>query len=237
MISLFVHEGVESFQFPSIVLPVKRNLHKLVGTNPCYMKVMSEISEMEGKTDLDLDSLLPEMNAKMQQSISSLQKNLSSVLVGRASPDLLSRTTVRAYGVSTPVSHLATITVVGMQSLTVEPYDSSHIKSIIRAIVEGNNGLIPTQDGNLIYINVPLMNEEVRLQMAKKCKDMCEEGKISVRNNRRRSMNLIKRMKKFGVLSQDDQKIVEAEVQKNTEKFIDKIENLAQLKHKEVMMI
>jgi len=203
------------------------------------MQTASNVKEGSFKTEMNLDpgQVLPETRSGMEKTVSSLKKQLSSIHIGRASPDILSRTTVRAYGVSTPISQLATISVVGMQQLTVEPYDASLIKSIARSIMEGDLGLSPSFDGNMIYVDIPPLNEEVRVSMSKKCKHMGEEGKVSIRNMRRSSMESIKKMIKTGILSQDEGKRMEVQISSTTEEFSKKVEDLTERKMKEVMTI
>ena len=185
----------------------------------------------------DPEQVLPECKASMQKTITSFQKSLCTIVVGRASPDLLTKITVRAYGMPTPISQLATISTVGMQSLTVEPYDTNLMKSMVKSIVDGDLGLNPTNDGSMIYINVPPLSEELRLTMAKKCKRMAEDGKVAVRNIRRGGMDAIKKCEKEGTISQDMLKGMEKDIQKVTEDFIQKVEDLAQKKEAEVMTI
>lgn len=180
------------------------------------------------------ENLIPQMRENMQKTVTSLKKNLSSVYIGRASPDLLAPVKVRAYGVFTPISQLSTISTVGLLSLTVEPYDSSLTKAILRAIVEENLGLSPTFDGNTIFMDVPPMNEEVRISMGKKCKQIGEDGKVSIRNLRRGCLNGVKDLTKDGVLSQDEEKTFQKQVQKATDEFMKKAEELVKQREKEV---
>lgn len=232
---------IQAFNYaPSVTFASSQNFRS-TRFAPFSMKTVDELEVDTSKTIeepiLDPEAVLPEVRSGMEKTVSSLQKYLSSIHIGRASPDLLSRTTVRAYGVPTLISHLGTISVVGMQQLTVEPYDSSLIKNIARAIIDSDLGLSPTYDGNMVFVDVPPMNEEIRISMGKKCKKASEEGKVSIRNIRRNGMESIKKMEKLGVLSQDEEKRIEAQINKITEEFTGKVGDLIQRKMKEVMTV
>ena len=230
-----------AFQMPNSTRNISKNGFQSFGNGSYFIqKAAKTVIDPSDEAIINLpvltaDIIIPELQKGMQNTILSLRKSLSSIQVGRASPDLLSRVTVRAYGLATPISQLATISAVGMQSLSVEPYDTSLIKSMVRAIVESDLGLSPTVDGNTIFMDIPPMNEELRMRMCKKCKTIGEDCKVSIRNVRRCSMESTKKLKYTGAIGQDEQKRIETNIQHCTDEYIKQIIDLVNKKEEEVI--
>jgi ribosome recycling factor len=178
-----------------------------------------------------IDELLSEADERMGRSVEATHNQFGSVRTGRASPALLDRIMVDYYGAPTPLKQLATISAPEARLLTIQPYDTSSIKTIEKAIMESDVGLTPNNDGKLIRLQVPELNEERRREMVKVVRHIAEEGRISIRNVRRDIMHDLKSLKDDGDVGADDERRGEQELQKLTDAKIAELD--AQLKGKE----
>lgn len=184
-----------------------------------------------------IDEVTMDAEDRMEKSVESVKKNLMSIRTGRASPAILDRVMVDYYGVQTPLSQTATITVPSAQQLTVEPYDKSLLGDLERAIIESDAGVTPNNDGTIIRINIPSLTEDRRKEMLKQCKAIGEEGKVAVRNVRRDGVDAIKKMEKASAVGEDQMKDGMDEMQKITDKSIKAIDKIVGNKEKEVMTV
>ena len=178
-----------------------------------------------------IDELLADARERMAKSVESMRHEFGSVRTGRASPALLDRISVDYYGTSTALKQLATISAPEARMLTIQPYDKSSIKAIERAILESDIGLTPSNDGNLIRLNVPELTEERRKQLVKVVRQIAEEGRVAIRNIRRDVMHDLRELKSAGEAGEDDEKRAEQELQKVTDARVKELDEL--LKHKE----
>jgi ribosome recycling factor len=178
-----------------------------------------------------IDELLDDARERMTKSVEATRHEFGSVRTGRASPALLDRISVDYYGAVTPLKQLATITAPEARMLTIQPYDKSSIKAIERAILESDIGLTPSNDGNLIRLNVPELTEERRRQLVKVVRHIAEEGRIAIRNIRRDVMHDLRELKEAGDTGSDDEHRAEVDLQKVTDARISELDEL--LKHKE----
>lgn len=191
--------------------------------------------EDEVTTFADPESLVTSTRDRMKRSLDLFRRDLSQVQVGRASPSMLHHIHVKAYGLPTPISHLATISAVGTQLLTVEPYDASLSRSIEKAICRSDLELNAVRDGTgVISMIIPPLNEEVRVKMAKRCRSLGEESKVALRNVRRKSMDELKNMSGLG---EDANRQYQKTLQKMTDNNINEVENLVNKKEKDVMTL
>src|ERR1700681_614439 len=163
-----------------------------------------------------IDELLEDARERMIKSTESAQQEFSTVRTGRASPALLDRVVVDYYGAMTPLNQLATISAPEDRLITVQPYDKSSIKAIEKAINESDVGLIPSNDGNLVRLVVPELTEERRRELVKIVRNLAEEGRISIRNVRRDTMQHLRELKSAGEASSDDEHRAAVELQKLT---------------------
>jgi ribosome recycling factor len=171
----------------------------------------------------------------MEKSVESTRQKFQSVRTGRASPALLDRISVDYYGAATPLKQMSTINAPEARLLTVQPYDKSSIKMIERAIMESDLGLTPNNDGAIIRLQIPELNEERRRQLVKVVRGMTEEGKIALRNIRRDVMHDLKELRDEGEAGADDEHRAEDALQKLTD---DKVKELdAILKNKEAEIL
>ena len=174
---------------------------------------------------------------KMQKAIAAYEFNLSSIRAGQASPSVLSRVNFEYYGAPTPISTMADIRVADAKTLTVTPYDATTLKAMEKAILASDVGITPTNDGKVIRLIFPQLTEERRKELKKQVLKEGEDAKVAIRNIRRDAMDLAKKMKKDGELTEDDQKSAEKSIQDITDKYIKNVDAVTAKKEKEIMAI
>ena len=174
---------------------------------------------------------------KMNSCVSHLVKELGAIRAGRANPAVLDKVAVDYYGSPTPINQIAAVAVSEARILTITPWDGKMVKAITKAIQTSDIGINPIDDGHMIRLVFPAPTEERRKQLAKEVQKLGEEGKIAVRNVRRDAMDKFKAQKKSGELTEDDQKNLEEETQKLTDKFIKQIDSICADRDKEIMEI
>ena len=177
------------------------------------------------------DELLADAKERMGKSVDITMGEFMSVRTGRASPGLLDRIVVDYYGAPTPLNQLSTINAPEARLLTVQPYDAGSIKAIEKAIMESDIGLTPNNDGKLIRLAIPELNEERRRELVKVVRHIAEEGRVKIRNVRRDVMHDLKELKDAGEVGADEEHRSEVELQKLTDQTIADLD--AHLKHKE----
>jgi ribosome recycling factor len=171
----------------------------------------------------------------MGKSIKSLQTEIMRIRTGRASATLLDGIRVDYYGTLTPLNQMATISVPESRLIVIQPWDVSGIKDIEKAILKSDLGLTPSNDGKIIRIAIPPLTEERRKELVKLVHKMCEEYKVAVRNIRRDANELLKGFKKDGDISEDDAFKGQDQVQKITDDYITKIDDVYKDKEKEIL--
>ncbi len=184
-----------------------------------------------------IDELLADAKERMTKSVESSRGELTTVRTGRASPHLLDRVTVDYYGNPTPLNQLANITASDARLLTVTPYDKGSIGAIEKAIQEGDVGLTPSNDGNVIRLQIPEMTEERRREMVKVVHGVAEEGRVAVRNIRRDIMSDLRELKKEGEAGEDDERRAETALQKQTDDAIAEIDSFLKGKEEEILEV
>ena len=178
-------------------------------------------------------------NAKerMNKTISVLQQELGGLRAGRANPQVLDRILVDYYGSPTPINQLGNISVPEPRMLVIAPWEPKMISEIEKAIQKSDLGINPSNDGKVIRLVVPELNEERRKELCKQVKKQVEDGKVAIRNTRRDTMDQIKKMKKDSVITEDDLKQAETEMQKVTDAHIKTLDKVGADKEKEIMSI
>jgi ribosome recycling factor len=171
----------------------------------------------------------------MGKSVIALKNELKRVRTGRASLSILDGIKVDYYGTLTPLNQMATLAVAESRLITIQPWDVSAIKEIEKAILKSDLGLTPSSDGKIIRISIPALTEERRKELVKVVRKICEDYKVSIRNNRRDSNELLKSMKKDGEISEDDAFKSQDEVQKITDEQIKLIDECFGEKEKEIL--
>lgn len=174
---------------------------------------------------------------KMQKTLDSLSREFAAVRAGRANPDVLNKVQAEYWGVMTPVTQMASVSVTEARTLLIQPYDASALKAIEKAILTSDIGINPNNDGKTIRLVFPQLTEERRKELCKTIKKYGEEAKVSVRSVRRDIMDKFKTMKKNSEITEDDMKQGEKDLQKIVDKFCDDIDKMVAEKEKEVLSI
>jgi ribosome recycling factor len=178
-----------------------------------------------------------EAENKMLKCVDATRGDFSSIRTGRASPALLDRLHVDAYGTSVPLKQVATVSVPDSRSLVIQAFDRNTIGDIRKAIEKSDLGLTPNVDGNQIRLVIPPLNEERRRDLVKVLKKKGEEGKIAVRNVRHKVHDDLKAQLKDHKITEDDNKRMQDQLQKLTDKYVKEIDQLVVVKEKEIMEV
>ena len=174
---------------------------------------------------------------KMDKTLSNLQEEYVSIRAGRANPHILDKIQVDYYGTPSPLQSVANISVPEARMIQIQPWESSLIKEIERAIIASDLGLTPANDGKMIRLVFPELTEDRRKELVKDVKKKGENAKIAVRNIRRDANDAVKKKNKANEISDDEQKQLEDRIQKLTDKFIAKIDEAVETKSTEVMTV
>ena len=184
-----------------------------------------------------MNEILKEYDAKMQKTVDVVVSDFASVRAGRANAAVLDKITVDYYGVATPLNQVASISSPDPRTLTIQPWDSSLLKAIEKAIQTSDLGINPQNDGRVIRLSFPQLTEERRKELSKQVKKYAEAGKVAIRNIRREAVDTYKAMKKKSEITEDDLKEYEKELQDLTEKRCKQIDELAAKKEAELMAV
>lgn len=180
---------------------------------------------------------LAEAETRMRGAVRSLEDDLATIRTGRASPALVERLLVEYYGTPTPLMQLATISAPEPRLLTIRPFDPASLKDIERAILTSDLSLTPNNDGKIIRLNIPPLTEERRHDLVRVVRSRVEESRIAVRNVRRDVQNDIRDFEREKMISQDELKRGESDLQKVTDRYIEELTEVGQRKETEVLEI
>jgi ribosome recycling factor len=186
---------------------------------------------------MSIESVTKETGPKMDAVVEDFKRKLSNVRTGRATVGLLDTVSVDYYGTPTPLNQMASVAVPEPQLITVQPWDMSQLGAVEKAIISANLGLNPSNDGKVIRLPVPPLNEERRRQLAKQVHEFAEEHRIAIRNVRHASNDALKKLLKEKAISEDDERNGLDQVQKQTNTYIGKIDELAKNKETEIMSV
>jgi ribosome recycling factor len=178
-----------------------------------------------------------EAETRMRGAITSLENDLSGIRTGRASPALVERLNVEYYGAATPLIQLASINIPEPRVILIRPFDTSVLRAIERSIMASELGLTPNNDGKVIRLNVPPLTEERRRDLVRLVNNRAEEARVAIRNVRR---DLIKDLREFEhekLISEDDQKLGEEELQKLTNAWVERVDDVVDRKQREIMEV
>jgi ribosome recycling factor len=181
--------------------------------------------------------IFEELKEAMEKAISALEKSLSKVRTGRASLSLLEGIRVEYYGTPTPLNQVASLSIPESRLIVISPWDSSVLGAIEKAIQKSDLGLMPSNDGKLIRLSIPSLTEERRRELVKVVRKMAEECKVKQRNSRRDANEQLKALKKDNEISEDELYSLQEEVQKTTDRSIEKTDQILVAKEKEIMEI
>lgn len=185
----------------------------------------------------DFSVIKSDITNRMEKTLESLKGEFGGLRAGRAHASLLDGIMVEAYGSSTPLSQVGSISVPDARTLAISIWDRGLSKAVEKAIMESDLGLNPASDGQLIRIPIPPLSEERRKELSKIAGKYSEQSKVAVRNIRRDVLDLVKKMKKDNAISEDDEKRFETEIQKIVDDYIKKIDELLALKEKDIMQV
>ncbi len=174
---------------------------------------------------------------KMNKTISVLQENFAEVRAGRANPAILNKVKVDYYGTPTPINQVAGISVPEARLIVIQPWDMSILKEIEKAILASDIGITPNNDGKVIRLSFPELNEERRKEIVKDIRKTAEEAKVSIRSIRRDGIDEAKQSEKDGEMTEDDLRNAENQIQKITDKKIEEIDKILENKEQEIMKI
>tara|TARA_B100000886_G_scaffold334839_1_gene290975 strand:- start:604 stop:1161 length:558 start_codon:yes stop_codon:yes gene_type:complete len=184
-----------------------------------------------------IKDILSGIEHRMNQAVSHTKVELSKVRTGRANPEMFNSLTVDYYGTNTPLNQVATISTPEPRLLTFTPYEKILIPAIEKAIMDSNMGFTPGNNGTAVLVPIPPLSEERRKELNKFLHQLVEDGKIALRNVRRDGINSLQNLKKDGHISDDLIKDNELEIQKITDKQVAKLDELLEVKEKEIMEV
>lgn len=174
---------------------------------------------------------------KMEAVVEDFKRKLGNVRTGRATVGLLDAVMVDYYGTPTPLNQMASVAVPEPQLLTVQPWDMTQVNAVEKAIIGANLGMTPSNDGKIIRLPVPALNEERRKQLAKQVHEIAEEHRVALRNIRHSANDSLKKLLKDKLVSEDEERGGLDEVQKLTNNFVSKIDELAKHKEQDIMSV
>lgn len=181
--------------------------------------------------------MLKQFEEKMSKSLESLEAEYANIRAGRANPNILNKLKVEYYGVPTPMQQVGNISVPEARTIVITPWEASLLKEIEKSILCSDLGLTPNNDGKSVILNFPELTEERRKDLVKDIKKKGENTKVAIRNVRRDANDYFKKQLKANEISEDEQKDYEDQVQKLTDKYVDKVEAAIENKSKEIMTV
>ncbi|MEE9325054.1 MAG: ribosome recycling factor [Dehalococcoidia bacterium] len=184
-----------------------------------------------------MENRLVDIKEKMQKALAKLQNDLATIRTGRATPALVESISVDYYGVPTPLNQLAGISVPEAQLLVIQPWDKQSLSSIEKSILKSELGLNPSNDGTVIRVPIPKLTEERRKELVRMVKKRVEEERVVVRNIRREAIEITRTLERNKEVSQDEQRRLQDQVQKLTDKFIGDIDRVGSEKEAELMEV
>ncbi len=173
---------------------------------------------------------------KMEDAVTHLQEELKTYRAGKANPEVFASVIVNYYGAATPLPQMSNITTPDAKTMLIQPWDKSMIHAIEKAIMDANLGFTPQNNGEVIRINVPALTEERRRELVKRAKGEGENAKVAIRNARRDAMDQLKKLQKDG-LPEDIEKDDEEKVQKFTDKYVKRVDEVLDAKEKDIMTV
>lgn len=183
---------------------------------------------------MDVKQVLHETEDKMKKSVEAVSREFTHIRTGRAHPSLIEGIHIDYYGTATLVKQIASISVPDARLLVIQPWDTSVLAEIERAIIKANLGIMPANDGKVIRLSIPPLSKERRTELAKMVKDMAENGRVSLRTIRRDAVEVVKKLEKDAKISEDDCFKTQEEIQKITDRYIAKVDEILKAKEKEL---
>lgn len=184
-----------------------------------------------------MSEVIETMKEKMEKSLEAYRRELTKIRTGRASLSLLDGIKVEAYGSTMPLNQVATLTIPESRLIAIQPWDPQLLGVIEKAIFKSDLGLNPVNDGKIIRISIPQLSEERRKDLVKQVKKISEEYRVAIRNSRREAIDALKKQKNDKEISEDDMFKLQDEAQKETDQFVQRIDEIMAEKEKEVMEV
>jgi ribosome recycling factor len=184
-----------------------------------------------------MDAVIKDLETRMQAAVDLLGREFAGVRTGRANTGLLDGVRVEAYGTTQPIAQMASVSVPDPRTLLIQPWDASQMAGIEKAILKSDLGLTPSNDGKTIRLVMPTLTEERRKQLAKTVGKFAEDARVAIRNIRRDANDRLKALAKDKKVSQDEERRGHDQIQKTTDKFVAKIDELAKKKEQEILAI
>lgn len=184
-----------------------------------------------------VDKLIKNGKVHLEEHVNKYRESLNTIRAGRANPALVENIGFNYYGTETPIKNAATITVPEARLLVIQPWDASQLKEIEKAILASNIGITPSNDGKVLRLPFPELNESTRKNLVKDVKNKGEQSKIGIRNYRREMIDTVKKAEKDKEISEDERKVLEDDVQKLIDEYIKKLDEVTKAKEKELLTI
>jgi ribosome recycling factor len=184
-----------------------------------------------------MQAVIKDLETRMQAAVDLLGREFSGVRTGRANTALLDAVRVEAYGTLTPVNQMASLSIPDPKTLVIQPWDTSQMPAIEKALLKSDLGLTPSNDGKVIRLSMPPLTEERRKQLAKTVGKLAEEARVAIRNIRRDANDRLKALAKDKKVSQDEERRGHEQIQKSTDKFIAKVDEVTKKKEQEILAI
>lgn len=184
-----------------------------------------------------MQTVIKDLETRMQAAVDLLAREFAGVRTGRANTALLDAVRVEAYGSQSPINQMASLSVPDPKTLVIQPWDTSQIPLIEKALLKSDLGLTPSNDGKVIRLTMPTLTEERRKQLAKTVGKLAEEARVAIRNIRRDANERLKALAKDKKVSQDEERRGHEQIQKGTDRFIGKVDELTKKKEQEVLAI
>ena len=190
-----------------------------------------------GNENLTPEVILSDTDERMTKSIDALKRDLSTLRTGRATPSLLDNINIDYYGTSTPLNQLASVIAPDAQAIIIQPWDKGSIQDIEKSLSTSDLGFNPSNDGNQITVPIPPLTQERRFEMVRLLKKKIEDGKVSVRNVRRDSVERLRKLEKDKSISQDDSRRGQDQIQKSTDSYTKLIDDISKAKEEEITQV
>ena len=190
-----------------------------------------------GENQITPEEVLADVERRMNRSMEALDRELASLRTGRATPSLVENVSVDYYGSPTPLKQIASISAPDARALMIQPWDRQALRDIERSLMQSEMGFNPSNDGNIITVPIPPLNQERRQELVRLLKRKIEDGKVSVRNVRRDGLESLRKLERDKAISQDQNRRSQDQLQKTTDSFIKNIDQVSSAKEAEIMQV
>ena len=188
-------------------------------------------------TPLTPEEVLADVERRMNRSVEATERDVATLRTGRATPSLVENVQVDYYGSPTPLNHIASISAPDARALMIQPYDRQALRDIERSLMQSEMGFNPSNDGNIITVPIPALNQERRQELVRLLKRKIEDGKVSIRNVRRDGLDTLRKLERDKAISQDQNRRSQDQLQKVTDTFIKTMDQLSTTKEAEIMQV